>query len=401
MGTIITLNLGNLEISCEKNEFYESFRDLFKPEDWKDINYYYCDNITKVQKGYSRKLSLVKPRLELLGFTLKNIREIYENNYYEYCGYMDEYDKYILTYDEFFELFTNIDLSKADKSSENCSQNFTEYIGNCTFEDSKLKDLAEKYTYYCSNHPFGEFYNTLPTRLFIRILCENPSTKNLSLQWHVFDHIENGWAEETDFTPRLEDKDKILIVTEGKSDTYIIRTSIAALFPEISDFFYFIDMHENYPFTGTGNLTNFYEGLIKIRPQNKIIIIFDNDYFGISAYNKCRKKPNDIPNLKLYHLPDLPEFKEFLTVGPTGEAYQDVNGKAVAIECFLDLLYESDMPPKVEWSSCKQQNNQPQGALLAKEKYTKNFKKYFYNEKYNKDKLIFLINDIINFWCND
>ena len=73
MGTMITLGVGKLEINWGKNDFYENFRDLFQPNDWKDIKYYYADNVVEIKKGYSRKLALVKPRLDLLGYTLENI----------------------------------------------------------------------------------------------------------------------------------------------------------------------------------------------------------------------------------------------------------------------------------------------------------------------------------------
>ena len=70
MGTMITLGVGKLEISWGKNNIFDNFCDLFQPEDWKDIKYYYADNIVETKKGYSRNLSLVKPRLDLLGYTL-------------------------------------------------------------------------------------------------------------------------------------------------------------------------------------------------------------------------------------------------------------------------------------------------------------------------------------------
>ena len=88
MGTMITLGIGKLEINWGKNDVFENFRDLFQPEDWKDIKYYYADNVVEAKKGYSRDLSLVKPRLDLLGYTLKNIKKIYESTYNEYCDGM-------------------------------------------------------------------------------------------------------------------------------------------------------------------------------------------------------------------------------------------------------------------------------------------------------------------------
>lgn len=397
MGTMITLGVGKLEINWGKNDIFENFCDLFQPDDWKDIKYYYADNIVKIKKGYSRSLSLVKPRLDLLGYTLKDIKNIYESIYSEYCDGMGEYAEDVFTFDEYFNVFSKINLSKVNTLTEYDDWDFGEYAAKCIFEDEEIQRLLKKYSDGCGG---GEFYENLPPRLLIRVLCENPTAKELPLQWYMLDHVESGWSKEEDLAPRLEDKDKILIVTEGKTDTFILQTSINVLFPSISDFFYFIDMQENYPFTETGNLYNFASGLTKIKIQNKTIIIFDNDEAGLFSYKKCKEKLDTLPNLKFYHLPDLAEFKNFLTIGPTGDAYQDINGKAVSIECFLDLSFGTDIIPKVRWTIYNEKSDKYQGALISKDEYTRIFKKSLLDEGYNKEKLAFLVTDIIDFWCN-
>ena len=342
-------------------------------------------------------MSLVKPRLDLLGYTLKDIKNIYESIYSEYCDGVGEYAEDVLTFDEYFNVFSKINLSKVNTLTEYDDWDFGEYAAKCIFEDEEIQRLLKKYSDGCGG---GEFYENLPPRLLIRVLCENPTAKELPLQWYMLDHVESGWSKEEDLAPRLEDKDKILIVTEGKPDTFILQTSINVLFPSISDFFYFIDMQENYPFTGTGNLYNFASGLTKIKIQNKTIIIFDNDEAGLFSYKKCKEKLDTLPNLKFYHLPDLAEFKNFLTIGPTGDAYKDINGKAVSIECFLDLSFGTDIIPKVRWTIYNEKSDKYQGALISKDEYTRIFKKSLLDEGYNKEKLAFLVTDIIDFWCN-
>lgn len=90
----------------------------------------------------------------------------------------------------------------------------------------------------------------------------------------------------------------------------------------------------------------------------------------------------------------------FLLLGPTGDSYQDINGKAVSIECFLDLTYNSPNPPKIRWTMFSEKSDSYQGALIAKDNYTRIFKKSLCDNKYDKSKLFFLINDIVDFWCN-
>ena len=286
MKNMLTLGINNLEINWSKYDKFENFRDLFQPEDWKDIKYYYNENVTKIKKGYSRNLSLVKPRLDLLGYTLQRIKDTYDNKYNEYYNVMGEHAEKILTFDEYYDIFSNINLSMVNTLNE-CDYWFSgAFASQCIFEDKEIKRLFRKYSNVCN----GVFYESLPPRLLIRILCENPTAKNMPLQWYIFDNIENGWSKKEDLAPQLEDKDKILIITEGKTDNYILQTSIFTLFPAIADFFYFIDMKENYPFTRTSNLYNFTSGLTKIKVQNKAFIIFDNNEAGLFSYKKCKEK---------------------------------------------------------------------------------------------------------------
>ena len=68
-------------------------------------------------------------------------------------------------------------------------------------------------------------------------------------------------------------------------------------------------------------------------------------------------------------LPDLEEFSSFLSVGPTGKKKADINGKAVAIEYYLDHS-RSGLPeiPTIRWSGCKGDVKQYQGALIYTQK---------------------------------
>lgn len=111
----------------------------------------------------------------------------------------------------------------------------------------------------------------------------------------------------------------------------------------------YIDMEDNYPFTGTGNLKNFCIGLDRIKIQNNVIVIFDNDAAGCSSYNAIKGKCNT-SNLLILKLPDYDSFTSFETIGPQGISNENINGRAVAIECFLD--FESvNIPTRIRWKS--------------------------------------------------
>ncbi len=72
-------------------------------------------------------------------------------------------------------------------------------------------------------------------------------------------------------------------------------------------------------------------------------------------------------------LPSLDEFTTVKTLGPSGESVEDVNGRAVAIECFLDLKYKSNADAVIRWTSFNRELDSYQGELVNKDRYTRAF----------------------------
>lgn len=70
------------------------------------------------------------------------------------------------------------------------------------------------------------------------------------VEWRYADVVEGGWVRKKELYEGLNNNDRITIVTERSTDSFILKKTISELYPNISDFFTFIDMKENYPFTG-------------------------------------------------------------------------------------------------------------------------------------------------------
>lgn len=202
---------------------------------------------------------------------------------------------------------------------------------------------------------------------------------------------------EKDIIPQLTTKEKILIVTEGSSDTDIIRKCINLLYNDISDFFEFIYMEHNYPFTGTGNLKNFIKGLSKISILNNILVILDNDTAGLAVYNDI-KEINLPKNLKVIKLPNHMDFDNFKCKGPQGDSLENINGKAVSIECFLDHnLIDEDI--YVRWTGFNDKLIQYQGNIEPKNLLLRSFHQHC-NQKYDFTKMKYLIDYILESWIS-
>lgn len=109
---------------------------------------------------------------------------------------MGEYADSVLTFEEYFNVFSKINLSKVNTLTEDDDWDFGEYVTKCIFEDKEIQRLLKKYSL---GRKSGEFYENLPPRLLVRVLCENPTAKDLPLQWYMADHVENGWSKEEGF----------------------------------------------------------------------------------------------------------------------------------------------------------------------------------------------------------
>jgi hypothetical protein len=106
--------------------------------------------------------------------------------------------------------------------------------------------------------------------------------------------------------------------------------------------------------------------------HNQTLFVFDNDAEGFEAHQKLLRF--DLPaNLRAMLLPELDEFRAFPAQGPQGVASADINRRAAAIECYLDLQRDNLSPPKVIWTNYKKELEVYQGALEFKEPYMKCF----------------------------
>ncbi|WP_435237296.1 HEPN/Toprim-associated domain-containing protein [Psychromonas sp. PT13] len=391
MGSIVSLGIGYFEIDWGKNNLFINHSKLFLKGDKKLINSYDYEGELFQEFGYSRKLRDVKLRLDLLGYSMGGIEKKYNNIVANFPEYYPEIN---LSFAEFTEVISEIDLSKIAFSEDHPDPDLGEYVTKIIFSKPEFAKLSEKID--ITDNDIGTFFENLDPYIQLRIFAENKANLDLDLEWRTQDIIKGGYVNEDELFECIQDKDKFLIVTEGTSDSFVIERAINLLRPDISDFFTYVDMEEGYPFSGTGNLYKFYQGLVSIKMQNKCLFIFDNDAEGIETFNKCVDitGPN---NIRVTKLPDLDEFNDFLTIGPNGEHKVDVNGQAVAIECFLDLSYKNRDTPIIRWSSYKKSLQLYQGSLVGKDYYTKQFKKVKDREEnYDFSKLYFLIDHIFD-----
>lgn len=350
-----------------------------------DYGYFDRNNLSPAdtEMAFSRSLRTLVPRLELLGFRLETVHRMYQQlakQWQEDQAALAGNDNTLvepLSFDEFLSFVRANPIQVLDDSFVHEIDEKAErrIRGRFDADESVARIPANpdhSSNAYSERSFFGVLIDFLHPYAALRLLAETPSNLDLDVVWQYGPLVDAGWADVAEFVPCARRAQTVLIATEGTSDVHILSRAIELLRPEVTDFFRFIDVSERHPFSGTGSLVKFAEGLAKIDVQNQVIFLFDNDAEGIDAYETIQrfKLPH---NMRTLVLPELEEFRRFPARGPDGVTDCDINGRAAAIECYLDLNLRGYGPAKVIWTNYKKERDIYQGALEYKDSYTRRF----------------------------
>lgn len=199
-----------------------------------------------------------------------------------------------------------------------------------------------------------------------------PANADIEVMWQFGTLVESGWADRDSFVAGASRHHRLLVATEGSTDARIIQRALELLRPELADFFRFVDVDEPHPFWGTGNLVKFAEGLVRIDVQNDVLFLLDNDAEGVDAQRRMQALSMP-PNMCAMLLPRHDSLTQFQARGPEGITVCDINGRAAAIECYLDLNLPGYPPPEIVWTNYKKESGLWHGVLAPKESYMRHF----------------------------
>jgi hypothetical protein len=394
LGTEITLDVAGVTVTYSKNYRGIDHGSIFQEQDRvalksDQLNYEWYEEQGEepgpAEMAFSRPLRHLAPRLELLGFDLARVRREYdaraqgwleEREYLQDDG--DEADPELMSFEDLCEFVAAHPLSSLDATFVSGIDDGSEVRIRGRFASIRLDRIPCYRSYDCQAYSERGFFIDLLGFLHpysvLRLLAEEATNADAPVVWQYGPLVQAGWASEKEFAPHARRTETFLIATEGSSDVYILRHALALLRPGIADFFRFIDVSESHPFAGTGNLVKFAEGLAKIDVQNQIVFLFDNDAEGLDAHQ--RLSALNLPmNMRGMMLPELDDFRAFPSQGPEGFRSSDINRRAAAIECYLDLDAGGHPPPRVLWVTFKKNLGVYQGALENKETYGKEFLK--------------------------
>lgn len=394
MGSQITLEIEGLSLDYGKNAFWTNHAQLFQvcdysprqPDEDEAIAEEADENPDEVGGRYDRALGDTLGRLDLLGYSehacrsyiQENISYVIDDDLAHDGNYDDAWvpleSQWVLAALSSVRLDLIHDAQTAyfqQSLSSRREDDFKREWLNRIREESRLLDIPParfgnvlNYLHLDFDHGSSHPDELCHPYVVLRLLGTNPSNLARRVTWDHADLVLGGWAHKSDFDPYLDPANQILIVTEGSSDAAVLKKSLEQLRPDVADFFYFVDMAENYPFTGTGNLFRFAQGLSSIHIQNKVVILYDNDAEGCFNYKRTAALDRP-PHLGVIKLPTLAEFNDYPTLGPDGSGSSDINGRAVSIELFLKAASEETEVP-VRWASFHEGAGVYQGAIRGK-----------------------------------
>lgn len=398
MGSMIHLALGRFEIEWGKNNGFQDHSALFQSNDLKDVPYYYVDEgsqrptktgvnaqtklKTVYKEGLSKPLNQIVDRIDLLGHTLAHCAKEFA-----YLAQLNDFDETRFQFEQLRGALVEADVSAMSADYGELGEDFGKFWRRQIFP---RLGFSGDINYVQFNA--AEAMENLSTYTILQLLALNPAAKTLPVCWQFKDVEDGGWAKRTSFIRPVDQSKRFLIVTEGSSDAAVLKHALQILKPHIADFFDFVDMQEGYPFSGTGNLVKFVQGLISIAVQNNVIVVFDNDAEGVMNFNRC--VDFNVPdNMAILKLPDIQDFREFDTLGPNGKHLADINGQAAAIECYLDL----DEGASVRWNNYNHKLGVYQGELIGKTEFVRAFlRQRDKTAEYNYDKILMVLGMIIS-----
>lgn len=375
MCSMITLAVGRFEVDWTRDGML--IRDhsaLYQASDFGRIAFYYLDpdedtfdydidderpTLLKNKDGYSKPFKDVIDRINLLGHSYEHCRDEFSE-----LARIHDFDPADFRFEDLEHAVQKIDVMQVSADYGDGHESFGKFFLRYIAPRFSLEQWENNLSMWNFSYAMENFS---PCSV-LQLLSRTPTAIELSVDWDISRYGDVQERLRANILERLDASNRFLIVTEGSSDTKVIKKAFDFLRPHIADFFEYVDMEEGYPFSGTGNLLNFVRGLISISIQNNVIIIFDNDAEGLATYDRCMAL--NIPdNIKVIKLPDRLEFCSFNTIGPNGTHNANINGRAAAIECYLDL----DQNASVRWNNFNRHTNTYQGELVDKQKYLLEF----------------------------
>lgn len=355
MGSYSHLTIADYPTFSTKNSYFQEIANLiFLPEDfvkeerknstrnklvWGDA--YEGEKGKYIFKGFRQTAKICKQRLEIFGMNIKIAKKEFplakkiaeEEQIYDFPISKISFRQYL-------EEITDI----VEKKEINYEQSYI------NLRESLIAG------------ELGIFGQSVQGKLY-SILSTVP--ENAIVEYDLTDVIYGGWVKEKEV--KQINIEKIIVLTEGKTDVEFISAALKKLYPELYPYYHFIDFDEYKVESNASALLKLVISLAAANIKHPIIVLFDNDTTGIMEMNKLKSVQMGY-NFKILKFPDIQLAKKYPTIGPTGIKRMNVNGLACGIEMYLgqDTLLKDGHIIPVHWRAYNEKENKYQGEISEK-----------------------------------
>ncbi len=386
MGSFSQITFAEYPVFENKNWYYEEIvNSLFQPDDfiiekrkysernklvWGDA--YEKEKGTFEFIGFKQTVKVCKQRLEIYGASFKKAKSDFtrakkiarRENFYSYSLSGLRYEQYLN------EVKNIIDFK--EKTYDHL--------------DINIRDSL-------TSGDLGIYGQSIDSQLY-SILSVLPN--NAIVEYDLTDVFFGGWLDIS--RVKSIDYEKIIILTEGKTDVEFISKSIEKLFPYLKDYYHFIDFDEYKVESSASALVKLVISFAAAKVKHPIIALFDNDTAGLKEMKKLSSK--NLPlNIRILKYPDIAFAKKYPTVGPTGKKKMNVNGYACSIEMYfgVDVLKKDNQLIPIQWKGFDDKEKKYQGEIAEKQLVQDAFRNKLKSELMSElTELNQLLNEIFN-----
>ncbi len=379
MGTYYQLYLANYPILDWKGDIEPIILTIFRDSDkriyerkvsqrnryaWTDIE---NDDRTELAYEYTSTVKYIKQRLDVMGFSLARAKLEFVNTIQEELENVNGQKARRWGFDQGFLESTSFDdwLLALHTIYE---LKLLPWRRSIVLDDPIIRHLVED--------GFEGAFPCNDWRSFLRVFLEVcPDDELVVLD--ITDLLENGYYDSDDalcasaiqqISQEAAPSQKIIVLTEGSTDVYILEQSLKILYPHLAGYYSFMDFGGSNVAGGASFLVSAVKAFIGSGIGNRVICLFDNDTAAHVAMKGLAR--TIIPdNIKVMNYPDQELAKQYPTIGPGGLVEQDINGSACSIELYLglDILTQNGNLVPVQWKGYDESLHCYQGEIMNKQ----------------------------------
>lgn len=354
MGSFATLHLGPYEFSSSKNYINPEYCEIFAAGDRRPRGRW---RRTRGRAEYRATVSTARRRLDVLGYTLSHARARFEESIKEAIegGFIRTRSHQIAP--------TPLKTLSFERWVQGFRYVVKQGLHSWGDHPAAPKSLANVVSWilYSEDTTYGfPDGDLLPLRVALDFFDDD-----VVVRVDLHDLFAGGWIDGRD--DLVGAKEKVIVMTEGRSDASHLARAMNVLHPEMVDYFHFFDFGLKVN-GGAPALVQLLKQFAAAGIKERVVAVFDND----SAARDAMRALNGVSLPATYRVLRLPPSQlaaSYPTLGPTGVVTMDVNELAASLELFFppEVLRVSDgsLTP-VHWRGYVDGVRAYQGDLLDK-----------------------------------